>query len=156
MLIAEELLLLCLDDATGTYRLSMEKIDPALGAALLMELSLLGRVAVAPAADGRRDRGSVRLLSVEPTGDAELDRALRAVAARQGQRATSLISSMSFRRITQGLRRRLLERLVTDGVLARRQERLARILPRSVWPAADPAPQRLLRERVHSLLAGQS
>jgi len=152
VLIAEEVLLLCLDDLTGTYRVSVDRIDPALGAALLAELAVLGRITVTPQRADWQDRGRVTLRSAEPTGDTELDRALQSVAARDGQRATRLISSMSLRRITHGLRRRLLERLVAAGIVAPRRGRLAGVLPRALWPAADPAPQRLLRERVHRLL----
>ena len=48
MLIAEEFLLLCLDDETGRKRIEGDRIDPALTAALLVELALLERVRVEP------------------------------------------------------------------------------------------------------------
>ncbi len=150
MLIAEEFLLLCLDEA-GSRRLSVEKVDPALGGALLAELALMGRIVVADD-PGWRQRGRVTVTSTEPTGDTELDRALHAVAAPQGRRAKDLISSMSFRRITKGLRDRLLDRLVTAGVLARRRKPVLGFIPRTVWPTVDAGPRQGVCERLRLAL----
>jgi hypothetical protein len=152
VLIAEELVLLGLDERTGARVLSGEKLDPALGGALLVELVLLKRVDVAPASAGWRQRGRVRVISADPTGDPELDRTLAAVQARDGRRAKDLISSMSFRRITKGLRDRLLERLATAGVLARRRGTVLGFLPRTVWPTVNPGPAAEVRERLRSAL----
>jgi hypothetical protein len=48
MLIAEEFLLLCYDDQTGKKIISDDRIEPALGGALLVELALMERIAVSP------------------------------------------------------------------------------------------------------------
>ena len=43
---AEEFLLLCFDDQTGKKIISSDKIEPALGGALLVELALKERIGV--------------------------------------------------------------------------------------------------------------
>ena len=48
MLIAEEYLLLALDDETGKPRIGSDRLEPALGGALLAELALRERVGVTP------------------------------------------------------------------------------------------------------------
>jgi hypothetical protein len=138
MLIAEEFLLLCLDDHAGTRLLSGEKIDPALGGAVLAELVLLNRVGITAKTDRWGRRGRVSVISAAPTGDSELDSALRSIAASGGKRAKDLISSMSFRRITKGLRDRLLARLAAAGVLSRQADTVLAFIPRTVWPTVDP------------------
>ena len=52
MLIAEELLLLSFDDETGRRTLAAEKLDPALGGALLAELALMERIGITPDSAG--------------------------------------------------------------------------------------------------------
>ncbi len=53
MLIAEEYLLLALDDETGKPRIGSDRLNPALGGALLAELALRERVGVTPPEAGR-------------------------------------------------------------------------------------------------------
>jgi Golgi phosphoprotein 3 (GPP34) len=68
MLIAEEFLLLSLDDVSGKKTVSMETLEPALGGALLAELALLERIGVSPRSAGWRERGRVTVTStVRPT-----------------------------------------------------------------------------------------
>jgi hypothetical protein len=49
---AEEYLLLCLDDKTGRPRIGRDRLDPALGGALVAELALRERVGITPRAAG--------------------------------------------------------------------------------------------------------
>jgi Golgi phosphoprotein 3 (GPP34) len=48
MLLAEEFLLLCFDDRTGKKIISSDRIEPALGGALLAELALMERIGITP------------------------------------------------------------------------------------------------------------
>ena len=88
VLLAEEFLLLCLDDESGKKTLSSEKLPPALGAALLVELALMERIGVTPHDAGWQRRGRVTITSTKPTDDAELDAAL-------GRRSSSARTSRS-------------------------------------------------------------
>jgi len=152
MLIAEELLTLCLDDATGRQTLAGGKLDPALGAALLVELALAERITVRPASHGWRERGRIVVVSSRSTDDTELDRALAACLAGQGRVAKDLISAMSRRRITKGLRGRLLHRLTDAGVLTPRHGTIIGFIPRTTWPARDAGPETEVRRRLRSAL----
>ena len=88
MLIAEELLLLCLDPGTGRFKVANDRLTPALAGALLADLELLGRISVTAEATGWSALTQPRRVSVidgRPTGDLELDRALSTLAEERGR-----------------------------------------------------------------------
>ena len=151
MLLAEEFVLLTLDDDSGKKTLSGEKYGPALGAALLVELALMERVSVTPKSAGWRERGRVSVTTTKPTDDPELDAALQAVEKKENTKIGSLISDMAWKPITKGLHNRLLERLVRAGVLA---ETRTDVLGLRRWPTADPQPEEEIRRRLQSCLVG--
>ena len=152
MLVAEELLLLCLDEETGRSRLGRDRLEPALAGAMLAELALRQRVTVTPDEAGWSKRRRLTLRSAGPTGDAELDRALTAAAAAEGRRVKDLLATTSSRRISRGLRQRLLERLVDQGVLQQQTRKLLGLIPDTTWPAADFRPGHEVRQRLHGAL----
>lgn len=152
MLIAEEFLLLCLDDDSGRRLVGSDKIDPALAAALLAELALRERIGVTAEDQGWLGRRRLTVTSLVPTDDTELDRALASVVANEGRRLRDLVSSSSRRRISKGLRDRLLARLVAAGVLERRSGTLLGFLPTTSWPARDAGPEDEIRRRLHGAL----
>lgn len=152
MLLAEEFLLACLDERTGRLRLGRDKLDPALAGALLVELAQRDRIGVTPEEAGWSRRRRLTVLSTAPTGDGELDRALAAASAGQGRRVKDLIASTSSRRISRGLRLRLLDRLATAGVLERRQRRLLGLFPSTTWSHRDRVPADEVRQRLHAAL----
>jgi hypothetical protein len=155
MLLAEEFLLLCFDDRTGKKIISSDRIEPALGGALLAELALMERIGITPHSAGWRRRARVTITDTTPTDDSELDGALTMAAANEGKRVKDLISKLSGKRITKGLERRLLERLVNSGVLDRTRGKVLGIFPRTTWPIRDPVPEEEVRERVHSALVAR-
>jgi hypothetical protein len=86
MLIAEEYLLLALDDKTGKPLIGSDRLEPALGGALIAELALLERIGVTPKEAGWSKRGRVAITSLKPTDDPELDAALQRLAESEGKR----------------------------------------------------------------------
>jgi hypothetical protein len=155
MLIAEEFLLLCFDDQTGKKIISSDRIEPALGAALLVELALMERIGVTPQSAGWQERGRLTITDTVPTDDAELDAALAKLLHVEGKKVKDLISMMSGKRITKGLERRLLERIASRGVLRLEQGKVLGIFPRTTWPTDDTGPEEDVRERLHTaLIAG--
>ena len=81
MLIADELLLLAIDDTTGkSLAPARTWIDPALGGALLVELALRERISIAPAEAGWRERGRITVINTTPTDDPDLDAVLAKLA----------------------------------------------------------------------------
>lgn len=152
VLIAEELLLLSIDNETGkNILLSSDKIAPALGGAMLGELALMERIGVAPESAGRRQRGRVTITSTIPTDDEELDNLMAVLEQREGARVKDLISQMSLKPITKGLRERLLQRLTGAGVLCEQRSKIFRL--RS-WPTINSGPEHEVRSRLQGALVG--
>ena len=148
MLLAEDLLLLVTNDATGRLRVSREPVDAGLGGASLAELALRGQVDVSGAQDqGRRGRIIVR--DPSPPGDEVLDAALQILVKRQGRKPSAVI-----RPLGKKLRRVLYQRLAARGVLRARRRRVLGIFPARSWPAADPSRKAEVRQRVTRALAG--
>ena len=147
MLIAEEFLLLCLDNSSGKKALGSESLNPALGGALLVELALLERISITPHEAGWTKRGRVMITSSKPTDDPELDRVLDHVAADEGVK----VYDMSGKRITKGLVDRLIARLIKCGTL--REQRSAVLGIRS-WPTDNPVPEEEVRRRLQQALVG--
>lgn len=155
VLIAEELLLLALDDTTGRRLVGTDRLDPALGGALVAELALAERIGVTSDEEGWSKRGRVTVTDPRPTDDVELDRALQALVADEGRKVKDLLSGMSSRRITKGLRDRLAERLTRAGALRRVEEKVLGLFPWTTWPAGDREPEDEVRRRLHgALVAG--
>jgi hypothetical protein len=80
MLLAENLLLLVTDDASGRLRVPREQLDLALGGANLVELTLMGSVDLS-AEGGAGKAGRLVVRDSSPAGDEVLDAALRIVLA---------------------------------------------------------------------------
>ena len=120
--LAEEIVLLSLDDATGrpVGRAGMAP-DLALAGALLMDLSLARRI------DTDRDR--LILADPAPTGDAVADAALARLAA-PGAPADARGAILLLARDAPAWREVLLDRLVGLGLLRRQEGRL-------LWVLAD-------------------
>lgn len=144
MLIAEDLLLLLLDDESGAPQSS--NLSTALGGAALVELAL-GRL-VEVGEKGRR--WSTAKVVVVPTAqtpdDAVLAEALATVAAKE-RTAQDLV-----RRLGKGLTKTLVGRLVDQGILVRRDSRLLGIFPRKRWPAVDASHEEGVRRSLAAAL----
>ena len=84
---AEEFLLLCFDDQTGKKIISSDKIEPGLGAALLLELALKERIGVTGESAGWRQRRRLTITDTTATDDPELDSALAKLQKLEGKRS---------------------------------------------------------------------
>lgn len=142
--LAEELILLALDDERGTLNpLPMFSLDVALGAAILMELMLHGRV--------DSDTDKVFVLSPEPTGDALLDNALQQIVAEPEARSTGTwISRLGA--VGSDLSNRVIARLVERGVLRSEEKRLLWVFKTRVYPPSSGIEEREVKARVMALL----
>jgi hypothetical protein len=146
MRIAEEILLLLVDDRTGRFLVDSTKLDNVLAGAVLVELATLERVGF-PSTGGRLKRGRMAVLDPTPPGDPLLDRALATMAAGRPAKPDRLIA-----KLRRGLRSTLLERLSEAGAVRRSTRRLLGILPRTTWPAADSRHKQELRARLQDVL----
>ena len=146
MLIAEDVLLLLVDDATGRFLVDSTKLDNVLAGAVLVELATTERLGFA--SEGTRfKRGRMVVVNSAPSGDLVLDRALASVAASRPAKPEQLVAKVRKR-----LRATLLERLTATGVLRRSTRKVLGVLPRTTWPAVDSSHKRELRDRLQNVL----
>ncbi|GAB3256488.1 GOLPH3/VPS74 family protein [Nocardioides dilutus] len=142
-LVAEDLLLLLLDDESGKVTAS-DVADVALGGAVLAELAILGAVTV------DEPTGRFRSPKVRVAGPAPEDRVLADaldVVAEKERTAQDLVA-----RLGKGLVKTLGDRMADRGMLERRESRLLGMLPRTRWPAADSTHEEAVRQALASVL----
>jgi hypothetical protein len=142
-LVAEDLLLLLLDDESGKVAGSATA-GLALGGAVLAELALLGAVAV----EERTSR--FRSPKVRVTGPVPEDRVLADaldVVAEKERTAQDLVSRLGKHLVTT-----LGDRMADRGVLERRETRMLGMLPRTRWPAVDLTHEAEVRRALTSVL----
>ena len=154
MLIAEEFLLLSLDNESGKPMLGKDRLGPALGGALVAELALMERIGVTPHDAGWSKRGRITITNLTPTDDPELDEALRKLAESEGKKLKDVLSDFASKKVRLGyqLRERLLERLAKAGVVKQQEGTVLGFIPRTTWPAGDLAAEDDVRERLQSAL----
>jgi hypothetical protein len=146
MLIAEDVLLLLVDDVTGRFLVDSTKLDNVLAGAVLVELATIERLGFPPEGSGVK-RGRMAVVDPTPPDDPVLDRALAAVAASRPAKPEQLIAKLRKR-----LRATLLDRLTAVGALRRSTRKVMGIVPRTTWPAVDPSHKRGLRARLQDVL----
>ena len=149
MLLAEDLLLLVTDDASGRLSVPAAQVDAGLGGANLVELTMRNKVDLAGEQDpGKQGRIIVRDSST--AGDAILDAALEIVVAHQGNRPSSVIRPLS-----KNLRQALYERLVSSGVVRAERGRILGVFPIHRWPAQDASDEAEVRRLMAQALVQQ-
>ena len=129
-LIAEDLLLLLLDDAKGTVS-TWGKTDAVLGGAVLAELAVTGLVTV----DEHKSIWRTDKVHAAQGAPADLDPVLAgalATIAETDRKASALVG-----KIGKGLEGRLAAGLAERGMVERRDGKLLGLIPRTTWPAAD-------------------
>jgi hypothetical protein len=141
-MLATDLLLLALDDERGTVlRPAAIGLDYGLAGAIVMELALRGRIHM----DG--DKVSA---TGTASGEALLDDALRAIATRPGEDLSHWVRHLP--RDLDNLRQRLLDRLVAQGTLEKRERRVLLLFHREVYPERDGRVEHDIRVRVDDAL----
>jgi Golgi phosphoprotein 3 (GPP34) len=149
MLIAEDLLLLVTDDASGRLSAPAAQVDAGLGGANLVELTLRNKVNLS----GEQDQGEPGGIIVDdptPVGDAVLDAALEILIANQGKKPSTVIRPLS-----KNLRQTLYQRLAERGVIRAEQGRILGIFPTHRWPAQDASHEAEVRHLVTQALVQQ-
>ncbi len=144
MLLAEDLLLLLTDDATGKLEVPSVKVDVALGGAQLVDLALVHRIEVTTA-------GRLLVIDRSPTGDDLLDEALAAVDRKPGQRPKNVVRSIGH------VRTQLYERLAAAGIVREDAGRILGIIPRHRWPTVHADHETAVRAAaLESLRTGEA
>ena len=146
MLIAEDLLLLFYDDESGRASFDGTKVSYALAGAVLVELSMLGRVDVARRGEAVR-AGRIVIHDESPTGDDVLDTGLKRLSRAAGRKPKSVLGSLR-----KGVREQLLERLADSGRMRRETIKILGLFPATRWPCDDIVHKTRLRENLRSAL----
>jgi hypothetical protein len=146
MLIAEDLLLLLYDDETGKPITGSPGLDYALAGAVLIELTLDGKLDITGKADGVKP-GRLKVLDATPTGDPILDERMAFVAAKAGKRPKDQIGKLSKR-----LRDQVLTKLANRGVLQADRGKMLGLFPVTRWPARDARHEAEVRSKLESVL----
>ena len=131
MLLAEDLLLLLTDDASGRLSVPAAQVDAGLGGANLLELTLMNKVDISGEMDQVKP-GRIIIRDPSPTGDAVLDAALEIIIAHQGKKPSAVITPLA-----KNLRRTLYERLAGRGLVRAEQGSILGVFQTRRWPALD-------------------
>jgi hypothetical protein len=150
MLLAENLLLLVTDDASGRLRVPGDQLDPALAGANLVQLTMMGRVDLSDEGSAGKP-GRLIVCDSSPAGDDVLDAALRIVLARTGHRPSAVI-----RPLGRDLRRTLYERLAAAGAVRAERASVLGVFPVRRWPAQDAGHAAQVRRLVTHALVQQA
>ena len=146
MLLAEDLLLLVTDDASGRLSAPAAQVDAGLGGANLVELTLLNKVDLSRDGDQGKP-GRIIVRDPSPAGDEVLDAALGILITRQGSKPSAVIGPLS-----KNLRHSLYQRLAESGVIRAGRGRTLGIFPTRTWPAQDTRHEEQVRQLVTQAL----
>jgi hypothetical protein len=149
MLLAEDLLLLVTDDASGRLSAPADRVAAGLGGANLVELTLRNKVDLTGEQDPGRP-GRIIVRDPSPPGDAILDTALETVTVYQGKKPSAVIRPLS-----KNLRRTLYERLAGNGVVRAEKSRILGVFPVRRWPAQDGSREAEVRRLMTQALVQQ-
>jgi len=150
MLLAEDLLLLVTDDASGRLSAPADRVAAGLGGANLAELTVRNKVDLTGEQDPGKP-GRIIVRDPSPAGDPILDAALQTVTAYQGKKPSTVIRPLS-----KNLRRTLYERLAANGVVRAGTSRILGVFPARRWPAQDGSHQAEVRRLVTQALVQQA
>jgi len=141
--LAEELLLLAYDDQTGKATGSRIGLDLGMSAAVLVDLALAGRIAYVD--------GYLKVLDPTPTGDSIADAVLAKAAEDEPHTPSQWVQRLRHR-----LRTRVLEDLVSRGVVQDVDETQMEFIHIHRYPTTDPAFEAEIRRRLAEALTGES
>ncbi|MEO7944318.1 MAG: GPP34 family phosphoprotein [Marmoricola sp.] len=143
-LIAEDLLLLLLDDDSGKLT-GTTFLDTGIGGAILVELALAGCVEVIKGS-GLWARAKVVATVSDPPADPLLNEALELVSAKE-RTAQDLVTRLGKKR-----RDLLLNRLRERGILEESEDRVLGLIPRRRWPMVDSTHEDDVRRQLGDVL----
>jgi hypothetical protein len=143
-LIAEDLLLLLLDDDSGRLT-GATRLEPGIGGALLVDLALAGCVEVVKGS-GMWARAKVVPTLSDPPTDPLLVEALDLVRAKE-RTAQDLVTQLGKKR-----RDVLLDRLRERGILEETEDRVLGLIPRRRWPMVDGTHEADVRRKLGDVL----
>lgn len=153
--LAEEYLLLALDDTKGKPLLDSTKLHAAIAGAAVTDLTLAGALEVAQE-DGEVKSGRFRRTGNATPTDPLMAEILDLAHDRKPKDAIGRIGGASaWRNRASSLKDELLQRLAAEGVLREEKARVLGLFPTTSWKEQDGSVEREVRDRVlHALRAG--
>lgn len=140
--LAEELLLLAYDEQTGKATGSRIGLDLGMAAAVLVDLALAGRIAYAD--------GFLKVIDQTPTGDPIADTVLGRAAEDRPHTPAQWLQRLRHR-----LRSRVLDDLVSRGVVRDVDETQMGVIHVHRYPTTDPAYEAEIRQRLTAALTSE-
>lgn len=134
--LAEELVLIAYYGETGKASTGAGELDCGLAGAVLVELTLAGRIDVV-------DR-KVRITNAAPTGDQIIDGVLDRIARERKARKPEWWVA----KLRRGIRKAVLVQLIQRGVLREDRHRVMGLFPARRYPSVDPATETAARARL--------
>ncbi len=146
--LAEDLLLLALDDDSGTVSWSRPAAELrfGLGGALLMDLALLECV--------EDVANNITVVAPTSTGDELLDRALETI--RSSDRPKDAKHWVKTLGDQKGLKDQLARRLVERGILREETHTFLWVVHESRYPTEDSVPEDTMRDQIHATVFGNA
>ena len=148
LLLAEEILLLALDDTKGTTAAGSMFVN-AMGGAILSELVMMGAVQVAE--DKKKTTTAVSGASVADPLHAEALQLI--ITAKKAKGAAHWVQKFAA---LKDLRNRTARGLVSRGVLHEETGTVLKIFKRTIFPEADGGPERELMARLEAAIFADS
>jgi hypothetical protein len=145
-LLAEDLLLLLLDDESGKFLLDGLRLDRVLAGALLLDLVLAERVS-SPTPERRFGQDRLVIENRTPLGDPLLDEALTRLDGRRPPAAARAVEKW-----VKGTRQAVLTRIVEAGLVRAEHRTVLGLFPVSRWPAVRPEHEAAVRRELHGVL----
>ncbi|MFJ6250065.1 MULTISPECIES: GPP34 family phosphoprotein [unclassified Streptomyces] len=143
--LAEEIMLLSLDDESGAAK-EKQSAAWAVAGAILLDLVLAGRVAV--------DGGRLRVADTTPTGVPLLDERLRQIAEWAGRKSRVPKVTEWLTKDYHKAVKAATDSLHGRGLVRAEQRRVLGILPVTRYPEADGSVERELRDRLRAVVLG--
>ncbi|MEV1075225.1 GOLPH3/VPS74 family protein [Micromonospora parva] len=144
--LAEDLVLLLLDDESGRSTVDLGRRYRAVGSAVLLDLVRAGRISIPASGDAREAR--VVVSDGTPTGDAALDTAL----AKLGEKPTKV--GWAAENLGHDCWKPLLELLTADGAIRVEENRVLGLVKTRSFPTADGSREREIRAGIDAALNG--
>lgn len=140
--LAEDLILLALDDETGTFfRLTDINFSLALVGALFMDLAIRGRIDI--------DAQNLFVVSREETGDPLLDKTLQLISSPECSCNTTDLIRNVYNAIP-GLKDSLLQSLFAKGIVEQKEEKILWLFNHRRYPVINDTEEQEVLSRIRS------
>ncbi|KQU39298.1 MULTISPECIES: GOLPH3/VPS74 family protein [unclassified Rhodococcus (in: high G+C Gram-positive bacteria)] len=146
-LIAEDLLLLLLDDGTGKPVVDSTKLPRVLAGAVILELAMDGTVSVAGDNETTK-KGRLAVSGARTVSDPILERAVEAIETAK----RPMTPKSAVEKLHKDIREQVVARVVERGFVGEEKSKVLGLFPTTTWPTLDSSHEDRVRETLHSVL----